>query len=129
MTVSELERVRRRFRRVGKAPDPFSYIFAGLFILSIGFTLLCYKLGVIGGFDAFSLGLSLSGVVVLLDGAVRYSRPWTRYKAKPYVAVGFCLILSGLSVKYAPDIWWLMPLLVFGIALVVEGALRLRKPR
>ena len=50
-----LEEVRGRFRRIGRIPDPLSYVFSGLAVASLGIILLAWSLGLISAGMVISL--------------------------------------------------------------------------
>ena len=127
--MSSLESARKRFRRIGRAPDPLSYIFAGLTLVSIGASFLAHSLGVIGGADVAPMALTLLGAVLIADAAARYREPWTRHRSMPYAVLGACLVSAGASLKVGVDPWWAAPLTVVGVALVINGLLQRREKR
>lgn len=124
-----LEELRGRFRRIGRVPDPLGYVFSGLFVSSIGISLLLFELGLLDWRGALSLALVLTGTVLISDSIARYRRPWSRHRSGPYAFLGACLASMGILVGLGLKGWWCAPIVIAGVSLILLGFAKLREPK
>jgi len=75
-------------------PDPASYVFLGLLLISLG---ACLSLPWPDLHSAVSSVLLSWGVILSVDGAYRLRRPWWRRKGLALLSAGVLLLSAGAS--------------------------------
>ena len=109
--------------------DPLGFFFLGLFLVTLGLTLLFFELGLLEVLEAIGTAFSSLGSILLLDALVRHRRPWTRHKTLPYAVMGSFFLALGVAFLLGPGRWWPLSLMALGLASAAYGALRSLRSR
>ena len=107
--------------RAVRKTDPIGFVFLGLTLLVLGSVGLLAELGFLRPQEALSLGLTALGILLFVDAAVRYARPWTKHKALPLALLGSLLTSSGIACLLFPEAWWAVLLICLGLCSLGYG--------
>lgn len=108
--------------------DPFSAIFTGLIIAMIGLFLFLAAQGYIGWgkwWAYFLLGL---GGIFIIEVIVRSVIPEYRKPIFGKLVAGVVLICIGAGNIYGLREWWPLIIIVVGVAILILGLRRVRRP-
>jgi len=109
--------------------DPFSAIFVGLIIVWAAALWFLRAEGIIvlgEWWQWFIVGL---GAIFIIDRLIRYASPANRRPIFGRIIVGVILIAVGISLICGVQTWWPLIVAIVGIAFIVYGIYRARKPR
>lgn len=115
----------RHPRSEWRSRDPFKGLFPGLVLVLLGVLLFLTTRGTLAWGTWWQYLLIGLGVIFLLDGALHYLHPATRYRGSGRFVPGIILVLVGAAFLIGFSEWW--PLILVGIGVAILLGMLFRK--